>query len=90
MCNYSLTQQKRETFRVERFVTSPLPHRPVRAAFPHTVPLKSDSLNNTSDKFWDEIRATTPQLVVGTYPSSRQALPPLRLSHLRRHFFTAS
>jgi|GEM_PF-3363938 len=26
-------------FRVERFVTSPLPHRPVRAAFPHTVPL---------------------------------------------------
>lgn len=24
-------------FRVERFVTSPLPHRPVRAAFPHTV-----------------------------------------------------
>ena len=31
-------------FRVERIVTSPLPHRPVRADFPHTVPLKLDSL----------------------------------------------
>ena len=25
-------------FRVARLVTSPRPHRPVRAAFPHTVP----------------------------------------------------
>jgi hypothetical protein len=32
--------------RVERFVTSPLPHRPVRAAFPHTVPLNRGSLIN--------------------------------------------
>ena len=31
-------------FRVERFVTSPLPHRPVRADFPHTVPLSVNSL----------------------------------------------
>jgi APA family basic amino acid/polyamine antiporter len=31
-------------FRVERFVTSPLPHRPVRADFPHTVPLFMVSL----------------------------------------------
>ena len=32
-------------FRVERFVTSPLPHRPVLADFPHTVPLKLVLLN---------------------------------------------
>ncbi|MDZ7692697.1 MAG: hypothetical protein U5K69_16490 [Balneolaceae bacterium] len=32
------------SFRVERFVTSPLPHRPVRADFPHTVPLNLVSL----------------------------------------------
>jgi hypothetical protein len=37
-------------FRVERFVTSPLPHRPVRAAFPHTVPLNSASLIDSCDK----------------------------------------
>lgn len=41
----------RGKFRVERFVTSPLPHRPVRAAFPHTVPLKSVSLLKMCDKF---------------------------------------
>ncbi|HKJ32315.1 MAG TPA: hypothetical protein VKA34_10835, partial [Balneolales bacterium] len=31
-------------FRVERFVASPLPHRSVRADFPHTVPLLMVSL----------------------------------------------
>ena len=36
--------------RVERFVTLPLPHRPVRADFPHTVPLKSVSLVDDYDK----------------------------------------
>ena len=43
MTNYGI-------FRVERFVTLPLPHRPVRAAFPHTVPLKSASLIDSCDK----------------------------------------
>ncbi len=36
--------------RVEQFVASPLPHRPVRADFPHTVPLKPVSLDDNSDK----------------------------------------
>jgi hypothetical protein len=40
------------SFRVERFVASPLPHRPVRADFLHTVPPKSDSLLDKSDKSW--------------------------------------
>jgi hypothetical protein len=42
--------QKSRNFRVERFVTSPLPHRPVLASFSHTVPLKSVSLEDKSDK----------------------------------------
>ena len=46
-------------FRVERIVTSPLPHRPVRAAFPHTVPLKSVSLLKMSDKSWGEPKEAT-------------------------------
>ena len=34
------------SFRVERFVTAPLPHRPGRADFPHPVPANSDSLKD--------------------------------------------
>jgi hypothetical protein len=33
-----------QVFRVERVVTSPLPHRPGRAAFPHPVPRQLVSL----------------------------------------------
>jgi hypothetical protein len=36
-------------FRVEQFVTSLLPHRPVRADFPHTVPPKLVSLSVVHD-----------------------------------------
>ncbi len=38
-------------FRVERFVTSALPHRPVRADFPHTVRLITASLKDTLDRY---------------------------------------
>lgn len=38
-------------FRVERLVASPLPHRPVRADFPHTVPPKPVSLIDICDIF---------------------------------------
>jgi hypothetical protein len=38
-------------FRVERFVASPLPHRSVPAAFPHTVPLFTVSLIHSCDRF---------------------------------------
>ncbi len=41
--NVKLTNNK--IFQVERLVTFPLPHRPVRADFPHTIPVKSVSLN---------------------------------------------
>ena len=37
--------------RVERFVTSPLPHRPVLAAFLHTVPPFMVSLKDYCDRF---------------------------------------
>jgi len=37
--------------RVERFVTSPLPHRPGRADFPHPVPQVMDSLHKQNDRF---------------------------------------
>ncbi|HEX6430143.1 MAG TPA: hypothetical protein VF008_20755, partial [Niastella sp.] len=39
------------SFRVERFVASPLPHRPVRAAFLHTVPPFTVSLKVGCDRF---------------------------------------
>ena len=38
-------------FRVERVVTSPLPHRPVRADFPHTVLPITASLKDSSDRY---------------------------------------
>ncbi|MFH1159675.1 MAG: hypothetical protein V1733_01840, partial [bacterium] len=41
----------RTTFRVERFVTSPLPHRSGRADFPHPVPHLTDSLKDSCEQF---------------------------------------
>lgn len=38
-------------FGVERIVASPLPHRPVRAAFLHTVPPFTVSLKDYCDRF---------------------------------------
>ena len=38
--------------RVERLITLPLPHRSVRADFPHTVPLNLVSLKDKNDIFW--------------------------------------
>ncbi len=35
--------------RVERLITLPLPRRPVRADFPHTVPLNLVSLKDRND-----------------------------------------
>ena len=46
------TNKEPGNFRVERFVTSPLPHRPGRADFPHPVPQVMDSLHKQNDRFW--------------------------------------
>ena len=45
-------------FRVERFVASPLPHRPVRAAFLHTVPPFTVSLKVGCDRFLVSLMAS--------------------------------
>ena len=39
------------SFRVEQGVTAQLPHRPVRAEFPHTVLQVMDLLHKWSDRF---------------------------------------
>jgi len=50
--SFKLKAQLNSGVRVERLITSPLPHRSVRADFPHTVPLKLVSLKDKNDKSW--------------------------------------
>ena len=38
--------------RVVRFVTSPHPHRPVRADFPHTVPHHNSFAKDSCEQLW--------------------------------------
>jgi hypothetical protein len=53
-----LSDESEQAVRVERFVTSPLPHRSVRAELPHTVPLNLASPKDMNDISWDEAMGT--------------------------------
>ena len=49
-------------FRVERFVTSPHPHSPGRADFPHPVLQVKVSLHKQNDRFWGRLKQKMSEL----------------------------